>query len=69
MATPSLARSPFVFKRWKEYPHENADEKTREIYKAYQVKNFGKINYGPAVERKHAIVDYFEHNAKGLHLY
>lgn len=45
---------------------ENADERTREIYKAYQVKNFGKTNYGPAVERKHAIVDYFEHNAKIL---
>lgn len=45
---------------------ENTDEKTKEIYKAYQVKNFGKTNYGPAVERKHAIVDYFEHNAKIL---
>ena len=47
---------------------ENTDERTKEIYKAYQVKNFGKTNYGPAVERKHAIVDYFEHNAKGLNL-
>lgn len=45
---------------------ENTDERTKEIYKAYQVKNFGKTNYGPAVERKHAIVDYFEHNAKIL---
>lgn len=45
---------------------ENSDEKTKEIYKAYQVKNFGKTNYGPSVERKHAIVDYFEHNAKIL---
>ena len=45
---------------------ENTDERTKEIYKAYQVKNFGKTNYGPAVERKHAIVDYFENNAKIL---
>ena len=45
---------------------ENTDAKTKEIYRAYQVKNFGKTNYGPAVERKHAIVDYFEHNAKIL---
>lgn len=45
---------------------ENTDERTKEIYKAYQVKNFGKTNYGPAVERKHAIVDYFEHNARIL---
>lgn len=45
---------------------ENSDERTREIYKAYQVKNFGKTNYGPSVERKHAIVDYFENNAKIL---
>lgn len=45
---------------------ENSDERTRDIYKAYQVKNFGKTNYGPSVERKHAIVDYFENNAKIL---
>ena len=45
---------------------ENSDEKTRKIYKAYQVKNFGKINYGSSVERKHAIVDYFANNAKIL---
>ena len=45
---------------------ENSDEKTRKIYKAYQVKNFGKTNYGPSVERKHAIVDYFANNAKIL---
>ncbi|MBQ8428854.1 MAG: DISARM system SNF2-like helicase DrmD [Clostridia bacterium] len=45
---------------------ENTDSRTKEIYRAYQVKNFGKTNYGPAVERKHAIVDYFEHNAKIL---
>lgn len=45
---------------------ENTDDKTKEIYKAYQVKNFGKTNYGLSVERKHAIVDYFEHNAKIL---
>lgn len=45
---------------------ENSDEKTKRIYQAYRVKNFGKTNYGPAVERKHAIVDYFERNAKIL---
>ena len=45
---------------------ENSDEKTRKIYKAYQVKNFGKTNYGLSVERKHAIVDYFANNAKIL---
>lgn len=45
---------------------ENTDARTKEIYRAYQVKNFGKTNYGPAVERKHAIVDYFENNAKIL---
>ncbi|NLZ73235.1 MAG: DEAD/DEAH box helicase, partial [Bacteroidales bacterium] len=39
---------------------ENSDEKTKQIYRNYQVKNFGKVNYGPSVERKHAIVDYFE---------
>jgi len=31
-----------------------------------KLKHFGKTNYGPSVERKHAIVDYFEHNAKIL---
>lgn len=45
---------------------DNTDERTKEIYRAYQVKNFGKTNYGPSVERKHAIVDFFEHNAKIL---
>ncbi len=45
---------------------ENSNEKTRKIYSAYQVKYFGKVNYGPSVERKHAIVDYFAHNAKIL---
>ncbi len=45
---------------------ENTDAKTREIYRAYSAKNFGKSNYGPAVERKHAIVDYFKNNAKIL---
>ena len=42
------------------------DTMTREIYKAWQVKNFGKANYGRSVEYKHAIVDYFRHNAKIL---
>lgn len=45
---------------------ENSDAKAKKIYSTYQVKNFGKVNYGPSVERKHAIVDYFEHNAKIL---
>lgn len=42
------------------------DTMTKEIYKAWQVKNFGKINYGRSVEYKHAIVDYFRNNAKIL---
>lgn len=42
------------------------DTMTKEIYKAWQVKNFGKVNYGRSVEYKHAIVDYFRHNAKIL---
>ena len=42
------------------------DAMTKEIYRAWQVKNFGKTNYGRAVEYKHAIVDYFKSNAKIL---
>ena len=42
------------------------DPKTKEIYKDWSVKNFGKHNYGKNVEYKHAIVDYFEHHAKVL---
>ena len=42
------------------------DAMTKEIYKAWQVKNFGKTNYGRSVEYKHAIVDYFKSNAKIL---
>lgn len=42
------------------------DIMTKEIYRAWQIKNFGKINYGRSVEYKHAIVDYFKHNAKIL---
>ena len=42
------------------------DTMTKEIYKAWQVKNFGKANYGRSVEYKHAIVDYFRNNAKIL---
>ena len=45
---------------------DNTDARTKEIYRIYQVKNFGKTNYGPAVERKHAIVDYFKSHAKVL---
>ena len=42
------------------------DVMTKEIYRAWQVKNFGKTNYGRSVEYKHAIVDYFRENAKIL---
>lgn len=42
------------------------DAMTRNIYKAWQVKNYGKANYGRSVEYKHAIVDYFKSNAKLL---
>lgn len=34
------------------------DTMTGEIYRAWQVKNYGKTNYGRSVEYKHAIVDY-----------
>lgn len=42
------------------------DAMTKEIYRAWQVKNFGNANYGRSVECKHAIVDYFKENAKIL---
>ncbi len=42
------------------------DAMTKEIYKAWQVKNFGNTNYGRSVEYKHAIVDYFKTNSKIL---
>jgi len=42
------------------------DSMTKKIYRTWQVKNFGKTNYGRSVEYKHAIVDYFYHNAKIL---
>ncbi|MCC8106900.1 MAG: DISARM system SNF2-like helicase DrmD [Clostridiales bacterium] len=42
------------------------DTMSKEIYKAWQVKNFGSTNYGRSVEYKHAIVDYFRDNAKIL---
>ena len=42
------------------------DSMTKEIYRAWQVRNFGKANYGRSVEYKHAIVDYFQNNAKIL---
>jgi ERCC4-related helicase len=42
------------------------DTMTKEIYRAWQVKNFGNVNYGRSVEYKHAIVDYFRENAKIL---
>lgn len=40
------------------------DAMTKEIYRAWQVKNFGKTNYGRSVEYKHAIVDYFKEHSK-----
>lgn len=39
---------------------------SKEIYRIWQVKNFGNTNYGRNVEFKHAIVDYFKANAKIL---
>lgn len=42
------------------------DTMTKEIYRTWQVKNFGNANYGRSVEYKHAIVDYFRNNAKIL---
>ena len=42
------------------------DAMTKEIYRAWQVKNYGKTNYGRNVEYKHAIVDYFKNHAKVL---
>lgn len=42
------------------------DAMTKDIYRAWQVKNFGKTNYGRSVEYKHAIVDYFKDNARIL---
>lgn len=42
------------------------DTMTKEIYRAWQAKNFGNANYGRSVEYKHAIVDYFKENAKIL---
>lgn len=42
------------------------DAMTKEIYQAWQAKNFGNTNYGRSVEYKHAIVDYFRENARIL---
>ncbi len=42
------------------------DAMTKEIYRTWQVKNYGNPNYGRSVEYKHAIVDYFRSNAKIL---
>ena len=42
------------------------DVMTKEIFRAWQVKSFGKTNYGRSVEYKHAIVDYFKEHAKVL---
>jgi superfamily II DNA or RNA helicase len=42
------------------------DTMTKEIYRTWQIKNYGKTNYGRSVEYKHAIVDYFKDHAKVL---
>ncbi len=42
------------------------DSMSKEIFRAWQVKNFRKTNYGRNVEYKHAIVDYFKSHAKIL---
>lgn len=42
------------------------DALSKEIYQAWQAKNYGNANYGRSVEYKHAIVDYFRENAKIL---
>lgn len=42
------------------------DAMTNDIYRAWQVKNFGNVNHGRSVEYKHAIVDYFKNHAKIL---
>lgn len=42
------------------------DAMTKEIYRAWQVKNFGGVNYGRSVEYKHAIVDYFKEHSRIL---
>lgn len=42
------------------------DPKTKEIYRTWSVKNFGKPNHGKNVEYKHAIVDFFKTHAKIL---
>lgn len=39
---------------------------TKEIYRVWKVKNFGRTNYGCGVEYKHAIVDYFKEHSRIL---
>ena len=45
---------------------DNNDERTKEIYRVYRIKNHCGVKYSTSVEMKRAIVDYFEHNAKIL---
>lgn len=45
---------------------DSNDDLSKKIYRAWQVKNFGNVDYGRSVEFKHAIVDYFKNNAKVL---
>ena len=42
------------------------DAMTKEIYRAWQVKNHDGPNYGRSVEYKHAIVDYFREHSRIL---
>lgn len=42
------------------------DDMTKEIYRAWKVKNFGRTNYGRGVEYKHAIVDCFKEHSRIL---
>lgn len=45
---------------------DSNDELTKEIFRIWQVKNFGKTNYGRSVEYKNAIVDYFKTHSRIL---
>ncbi len=42
------------------------DAMSKQIFHAWQVKNYRNTNYGRSVEYKHAIVDYFKSHAKVL---
>ncbi|MBD7912946.1 DISARM system SNF2-like helicase DrmD [Clostridium cibarium] len=44
----------------------NNDRRTKEIYRAWRVKNYGNTMYSRSIEIKNAIVDYFKHESKIL---